>query len=43
VLDAVAKWNFAENFSLWFGQAKLPGNRERVISSQTCSLWIATS
>lgn len=34
VLDAVAKWNFAKNFNLWFGQTKLPGNRERVISSQ---------
>ena len=26
-------WNFAGNFELWFGQTKLPGNRERVISS----------
>ncbi len=34
VLDAVVKWNFAGNFYLWFGQTKLPGNRERVISSQ---------
>lgn len=34
VLDAVAKYNFAPGFSLWFGQTKLPGNRERVISSQ---------
>lgn len=33
ILDAVMKWNFAENFELWFGQTKLPGNRERVISS----------
>ncbi|PWK20815.1 porin [Xanthomarina spongicola] len=33
ILDAVMKWNFHENFVLWFGQAKLPGNRERVISS----------
>ncbi|PWI30062.1 porin [Flavobacteriaceae bacterium LYZ1037] len=33
ILDAVMKWNFYENFELWFGQAKLPGNRERVISS----------
>lgn len=33
-LDAVVKWNFAGNFELWFGQTKLPGNRERVISSQ---------
>lgn len=34
VLDAVVKWGFAENWQLWFGQTKLPGNRERVISSQ---------
>lgn len=34
VLDAVLKWHFAKNWQLWFGQAKLPGNRERVISSQ---------
>ncbi|GAA3645388.1 porin [Flavivirga jejuensis] len=33
ILDAVMKWNFAPNFELWFGQTKLPGNRERVISS----------
>ena len=33
ILDAVIKWNFAPNFELWFGQTKLPGNRERVISS----------
>lgn len=33
ILDAVLKWNFYKNFSLWAGQTKLPGNRERVISS----------
>jgi len=33
ILDAVLKWNFYENFELWFGQTKLPGNRERVVSS----------
>ena len=33
ILDAIIKWNFYENFELWFGQTKLPGNRERVISS----------
>ena len=32
-MDAVVKWNFSGNFVLWFGQTKLPGNRERVISS----------
>ncbi len=33
VLDAALKWNFHENFVLWGGQAKLPGNRESVVSS----------
>jgi phosphate-selective porin OprO/OprP len=33
ILDAVLKWNFSGNFVLWFGQTKLPGNRERVVSS----------
>ena len=33
ILDAVVMWNFAKNIELWFGQTKLPGNRERVISS----------
>ena len=33
VMDAVLKYNFYENFVLWVGQTKLPGNRERVISS----------
>ncbi len=33
ILDAVLKWNFHENFELWVGQTKLPGNRERVVSS----------
>lgn len=33
VMDAVLKWNFHEEFVLWVGQTKLPGNRERVISS----------
>lgn len=33
ILDAVIKWKFAENWALWVGQTKLPGNRERVISS----------
>lgn len=34
ILDAAVKWNFAPNWYLWAGQTKLPGNRERVISSQ---------
>jgi phosphate-selective porin OprO/OprP len=33
ILDAYFEWNFFKNFSLKVGQAKLPGNRERVISS----------
>lgn len=33
ILDAVVKYNFAGNFVLWVGQTKLPGNRERVVSS----------
>jgi hypothetical protein len=33
IMDAVLKYNFYENFVLWVGQTKLPGNRERVISS----------
>lgn len=33
IFDAVLKWNFYKNFSLWAGQTKLPGNRERVVSS----------
>ncbi|MCF6294971.1 MAG: OprO/OprP family phosphate-selective porin [Flavobacteriaceae bacterium] len=38
ILDAVIKWNFSGNFVLWFGQTKLPGNRERVISSANMQL-----
>ena len=33
ILDAHVTWNFYKGFSLRFGQGKLPGNRERVISS----------
>ena len=33
IMDAVIKYNFYGNFVLWVGQTKLPGNRERVISS----------
>ncbi len=35
ILDAVIKWRFAKNWEFWAGQTKLPGNRERVISSQS--------
>jgi phosphate-selective porin OprO and OprP len=38
ILDAVIKWNFYENFDLWAGQTKLPGNLERVISSANLQL-----
>lgn len=34
VLDAVIKYKPTKHFQIWFGQTKLPGNRERVISSQ---------
>jgi phosphate-selective porin OprO/OprP len=34
VLDALLKFEVAKGLKLWFGQTKLPGNRERVISSQ---------
>lgn len=34
IIDAVLKYQFKDNWEVWFGQAKLPGNRERVISSQ---------
>ncbi|MFV0541436.1 MAG: porin [Aestuariibaculum sp.] len=38
IYDAYIKWNFYKNFELWAGQAKLPGNRERVISSGNLQL-----
>ncbi len=38
ILDAVLKWNFYKNFTLWAGQTKLPGNRDRVISSANMQL-----
>lgn len=38
IMDAVVKWNFYENFVLWVGQTKLPGNIERVISSANLQL-----
>jgi hypothetical protein len=33
ILDAVVKFNVVENLWIWVGQTKVPGNRERVISS----------
>ena len=38
ILDAVIMWNFLENFELWAGQTKLPGNIERVVSSGNLQL-----
>ncbi|TXB64747.1 porin [Vicingus serpentipes] len=38
ILDAVLKWNFYKNLTLWVGQTKLPGNVERVISSANLQL-----
>ena len=38
ILDAVLKWKFYENFELWAGQTKLPGNIERVVSSGNLQL-----
>lgn len=33
IMDAVVMWNFAGNWELWAGQAKLPGNLEHLVSS----------
>ena len=38
ILDAVINWNFYKNFTFWAGQTKLPGNRERVVSSANLQL-----
>lgn len=38
VLDAVLKYNFFGNWTIWFGQTKLPGNIERIFSSQKLQL-----
>ena len=38
ILDAVIMWKFAENWELWAGQTKLPGNVERVVSSGNLQL-----
>lgn len=34
VRDAWVRWNLYKNFSVQYGLGKLPGNRERVVSSQ---------
>jgi len=38
ILDASVRWRFYKNWSIQFGQAKLPGNIERVISSSKLAL-----
>lgn len=38
ILDAYVDWNFHGNFVFRAGQGKLPGNRERVISSANMAL-----
>jgi len=34
ILDAVLKYKVNKNIEVWAGQTKLPGNRERLVSSQ---------
>lgn len=36
--DAVVGWRWQENHTLWMGIAKLPGNRQRVVSSSAQQL-----
>jgi phosphate-selective porin OprO/OprP len=38
IIDAFLKWKLYKNFSIQFGQAKLPGNIERIISSSKLAL-----
>ena len=44
ILDAVVKWRFyksksgKQSLTLWAGQTKLPGNRQRLVSSQSLQL-----
>ncbi len=38
VRDAVVKYRFKPKWDLWFGQTKLPSNRERIISSGNLQL-----
>ncbi|WP_458627927.1 porin [Winogradskyella sp. PC D3.3] len=38
IFDAVLMWNFSGNWELWTGQAKLPGNIERIVSSGNLQL-----
>ena len=36
--DAILGWAYSESGTLWFGQTKLPGNRQRVISSSSLEM-----
>jgi len=38
ILDALIKWRFQKNLTLWAGQTKQPGNRQRLVSSQALQL-----
>jgi phosphate-selective porin OprO and OprP len=38
VRDAVLGWAFTEKSTLWIGQTKIPGNRQRVVSSSNQEL-----
>ena len=38
ILDAIVNWKFNDNWSIQFGQGKLPGNLERLISSSKLAL-----
>ncbi len=38
ILDAYVSYNFIDNFTIKFGQTKLAGNRERVVSSANLQL-----
>jgi hypothetical protein len=38
ILDAVIKYKLNSHWDFWFGQTKLPGNRERVVSSANLQL-----
>ncbi len=38
LLDAVLKYKFGKGWDFWVGQTKLPGNRQRVVSSQKMQL-----
>ncbi len=37
LLEAVVRWNFYKNLTLWVGQTKIPVNREQIISTADMS------